>query len=191
MHAERFLSEAAMIANEIDGDAVEKLASELKALRARKGRLFLIGLGGSAANCSHAAADFRTLSEIDAYALPDSFAEFSARANDQSLSEAFMRMLDARKLSSKDALMVLSVGGGTLKVSASIVCALEHAKAVKAKILGIVGPNGGETARDADVVVKIPKASAEHITPHTEAFQAVVFHCLVSHPSLQKHATKW
>lgn len=180
-----------MIANEIEDEPIERLAGELNKLRERRGRLFLIGLGGSAANCQHAAADLRTLCEIDAYSLCDNFAAFSAQANDHGLEQAFTRLMDAMKCGANDALLVLSVGGGSTSVSQSIANALYMAKEREMRIYGIVGPRGGYTADYAHVVVKIPVTSGKHITPHSEAFQAVVWHCLVSHPALQRNATKW
>lgn len=166
------------------------MAMELEALRERAGRLFLLGLGGSAANCSHAAADFRQLCEIKAQAPTDNIAEFSARANDEGFSSVFSGWLAASHAGRDDALLVLSVGGGTGEVSMPLVRALHYAVANGMKILGIVGPNGGETALRGHCVVKVP-ANLKHITPHTEAFQAVIWHCLVSHPALQRNATKW
>ena len=191
MHADAFLQEAAGIAAEIDRAQVERLATALAELRERGGRLFLIGLGGSAANCTHAAADLRTLCEIDAYSLCDSFDEFSAFANDVSFDSAFWSMLSARNLSDKDAIFILSVGGATDSVSRPISNALWCAKYREARIYGIVGHNGGYTAEMGDVVIRIPSVNDKHVTPHTEAFQAVVWHCLVSHPLLQRKATKW
>ncbi len=191
MHADTFLREVAAIADSIDRDKVEKLAAELYALRERGGRLFLIGLGGSAANCSHAAADFRTLCDIDAYSLCDNFAAFSARANDESFEESFASLLRAMKLSAMDAVLILSVGGGTHNVSVPLINVLTFAKERRARIIGIVGPVGGHTYQGADCYLRIPSVNEKHVTPHTEAFQAVIWHCLVSHPSLQRNATKW
>lgn len=191
MHADAFLGEAAGIAAEIDRAQVERLASELAELRERGGRLFLIGLGGSAANCSHAAADLRTLCEIDAYSLCDSFDEFTALGNDNGFDSAFWCLLAARKLSGKDALLILSVGGGTEAVSRAITNAIWCARERNARIYGIVGPKGGYTAEQGDVVIRIPSVNDKHVTPHTEAFQAVVWHALCCHPKLQRNPTKW
>lgn len=191
MHADVFLQESAVIAAALDRLQVERLVSELAALRKRGGRLFLIGLGGSAANCSHAAADLRTLCEIDAHALCDNMAEFSARANDAGFFVAFERLLAARRMNGDDALFVLSVGGGTSTVSMGITIALRYAKSCSARIFGIVGPVGGNTAELGDVVIRVPSVNDAHITPQTEAFQAVLWHCVVSHPLLQRNATKW
>ena len=166
------------------------MAQALVALRDRKGTLYLVGLGGSAANCSHAAADFRKLCDIRAFAPTDNMAEFSARANDDGFSSVFSGWLTAAGAGEGDALLVLSVGGGTDSVSIAITRALHYAQKHEMVILGIVGPNGGETAARADCVVKVA-AEEKHVTPHTEAFQAVIWHCLVSHPLLQMHPTKW
>ena len=190
MHADAFLRETAGIADGIDREGVERMADELVALRERGGRLFLLGLGGSAANCSHAAADFRKLCEIQAQAPTDNMAEFSARANDDGFSSVFSGWLHASQACIDDALLVLSVGGGTDEVSLPLKRALHYAAVNGMRILGIVGPNGGETAARAHCVVKVP-AEPKHVTPHTEAFQAVLWHCLVSHPLLQRKATKW
>lgn len=184
-HTEQYMREVAEINRALDWDAVERMANTLDRLRYAKGRLFLIGLGGSAANCAHAASDFRTLCEIDAYSLIDP-TEFSARANDGGLSNVFRSMLKARDITDRDVLMVLSVGGGTVEVSKSIVLALPLAHT----ILGIVGPNGGMTFQKAANCIRIP-APETNVTPHTEAFQAVILHCLVSHPILQRNACKW
>jgi D-sedoheptulose 7-phosphate isomerase len=190
LHVDRYLSEVQVIAGELDAEKIEEMVAELKTLRAKSGRIFFLGLGGSAANCSHAAADLRTLCEVDAYSLCDNFAAFSAQANDHGFEHTFTRLLKAYKFSSKDAILILSVGGGTDDVSVSISGAVRYAKSKGAKVFGIVGPNGGITARMGDVVVKVP-APKEHITPHSEAFQAVLWHCIVSHPKLQRTPTKW
>jgi D-sedoheptulose 7-phosphate isomerase len=166
---------------------IEKMVSDLVALRERKGRLWLAGLGGSAANASHAANDFRKLCGIEAYCLTDNVSELTARANDEGWAEAFS--LDYAK--EGDALLVFSVGGGTENVSKPITTALEIAVARGMRILGVVGRNGGQTLEVGDSVVVVPTVDSAHITPHTEAFQAVVWHCLVSHPSLQRRPTKW
>lgn len=188
-HSVVYLNETALLATKMDAGRVEALAVELADLRARGGRLYLAGLGGSAANCSHAAADFRKLCALDAVALADSVADFSARANDEGLGNAFAGMLDFA--SGKDALMVLSVGGGKDGVSQAIVGALSTAKAKGMRILGIVGRDGGATAQLGDCVVVVPTVHDGRVTPHTEAFQMVLVHLLVSHPVLQKKATKW
>ena len=190
MHADSFLEETAEIAGQLDTGAIETMAAALAALRDRKGTLYLIGLGGSAANCSHAAADFRKLCEIRALAPTDNMAEFSARANDDGFSSVFSDWLTVAGAGEGDVLLVLSVGGGADGVSVAITRAIHYAQKHGMVILGIVGPNGGETAARGDCVVKVP-TNEKHVTPHTEAFQAVIWHCLVSHPLLQRHPTKW
>jgi D-sedoheptulose 7-phosphate isomerase len=182
MHALNYLEEAAIICREINPVEVEKMALELS----RVHRVYLIGLGGSLANCVHMAADLRKLCHIDAYA-PSNLAELTAWINDDGWEQAFSGYLG--KLSSKDALFVLSVGGGTAEVSQPITVAIREAKKMGVKVFGIVGPNGGETSKLGDCVINIPCGS--RMTPHTEAFQAVIWHCLVSHPVLQKINTKW
>ncbi len=163
------------------------MVSELVALRERKGRLWLVGLGGSAANASHAANDFRKLCNIESYCLTDNVAELTARANDEGWAEAFS--LSYAK--EGDALFVLSVGGGTENVSRPINASLLEASRLGLRILGIVGRDGGNTREAGDCVIVVPTIEPAHITPHTEAFQAVIWHCLVSHPSLQRKPTKW
>jgi D-sedoheptulose 7-phosphate isomerase len=190
LHADTFLREVAAIAERLDRFGIENIARELDALRNRGGRLFLLGLGGSAANCSHAAADFRKLCGIQAQAPTDNMAEFSARANDEGFRTVFTGWLKANFADGDDALLVLSVGGGTEAVSQPITDAVRYAQDTGLAILGIVGPDGGVTAELGDVVLKVP-APGKHVTPHTEAFQAVIWHLLVSHPLLQRNATKW
>jgi D-sedoheptulose 7-phosphate isomerase len=187
MHCRDYLAEVVRIAAEIDPMQIEALATELSGTRTMRGRVFIIGLGGSAANATHMASDLRKLCDIDAYSF-DNNAELTARANDEGWESIFTGWL--RFIDSDDALVVLSVGGGTETVSAPIVAAVSFAKDRGALILGIVGPNGGYTAKLAHHVIRIP-APRERITPHTEAFQAVIWHCLVSHPLLQKKATVW
>jgi D-sedoheptulose 7-phosphate isomerase len=184
------MAETERIAQTLDTQAIELLAYDLRSLRERGGRLFCIGLGGGAANASHAANDFRKLCGIDTYCPTDNVAEFSARANDEGLYSVFSGYLTVCALTSKDAVMTFSVGGGTHNVSGSIVNALDGAKEKGAKIFGIVGSDGGHTRKLADRVVLVPTPPSR-ITPHTEAFQLVVLHCLVSHPALQKNPTKW
>lgn len=190
MHADVFLQEVVDIAREIDSEKIDLMAHELDRLRYRKGTLYLIGLGGSAANCSHAAADFRKLCGIEARTPTDNVAEFSARVNDEGWRQSLAAWLQCCSLSPKDALLVLSVGGGTDEVSQPITAAVRVAKECHAPVLGIVGPDGGETFALGDLVIRVPAPRAR-ITPHTEAFQAVVWHLLVSHPLLQRRATKW
>lgn len=193
MHAKDYFQEVIKISQSIDIDAVECLARELVSLRERGGRLFLLGVGGSAANCSHAVNDFRKLCGIEAYAPTDNVSELTARTNDEGWETVFAAWLRTSRANSNDAAMVLSVGGGNLErnVSANIVAGLKESKQRRMKIFGIVGRDGGYTKQVGDCVVVVPTVDDSRITPHTEAFQAVVWHCLVSHPALQQIATKW
>jgi D-sedoheptulose 7-phosphate isomerase len=188
-HSRRYLDETAKIASLLDADQIEALASELAALRSNSGRLFILGLGGSAANASHAVNDFRKIADIEAYTPVDNVAELTARANDAIWDTIFSGWLQFAQ--AKDALLILSVGGGTKEVSRPITEAIRYAKLIGMRVFGIVGRDGGETKAYGDCVVVIPPVITERVTPHTEAFQAVVLHCLVSHPALQRTATKW
>jgi D-sedoheptulose 7-phosphate isomerase len=192
-HVETYLDQAAEIARRLDRPAIERLATGLADLRERGGRLFLLGVGGSAANCSHAVNDFRKLCGIEAYAPTDNVSELTARTNDEGWETVFAAWLKTSRAGDKDAVLVFSVGGGDAErnVSANIVRGLEYAKARGLKIFGIVGRDGGFTKKVGDEVVVIPTVDPGHVTPHTEAFQAVVWHCLVSHPKLQVQQTKW
>ena len=193
MHSRQFFEEVGSVAKAIDVEAVERLAQELAKLRERGGRLFLLGVGGSAGNCSHAVNDFRKLCGIEAYTPVDNVSELTARTNDEGWDTVFSGWLKVSKASDKDAVLVFSVGGGNLekKVSTNIVAGLQEAKSRGMKIFGVVGRDGGYTKQVGDCVVVIPTVEASRVTPHTEAFQAVVWHCLVSHPVLQQQATKW
>lgn len=192
-HADQYFDEVARIAAAIDREAVERMAQRLAEVRDRGGRLFLIGVGGSAANCSHAVNDFRKLCEIEAYTPVDNVAELTARTNDEGWDSVFAAWLGTSRANERDALLVFSVGGGDaeLNVSANIVAAVDEAKSRGMTILGVVGREAGYTARVGDIVLVIPTANPSRITPHTEAFQAVVWHCLVSHPTLQRQEAKW
>lgn len=193
MHSRTFFDEVAKVAQSIDVAAIEKLAQELAALRQRGGRLFFLGVGGSAANCSHAVNDFRKLCGIEAYTPVDNVSELTARTNDEGWETVFAAWLKTSKANSNDAVFVFSVGGGNLEknVSANIVAGLKEAKQRGMKIFGVVGRDGGYTKQVGNCVVIVPTVDASHVTPHTEAFQAVVWHCLVSHPALQQMSTKW
>ncbi len=193
MHVHTYFQEVAQLAQRIDVARIEALALELKALRDRAGRLFFLGVGGSAANCSHAVNDFRKLCGIEAYAPTDNVAELTARVNDEGWETVFAAWLRTSRATEKDAIFVFSVGGGNLEknVSPNLVAALKEAKSRNMKVYGVVGRDGGYTAKVGDCVVLIPTVDAGRVTPHTEAFQAVVWHCLVSHPVLQQTATKW
>jgi D-sedoheptulose 7-phosphate isomerase len=193
MHSNIFFAEAAKIAQTIDTAAVETLAKELAELRQRRGRHFFLGVGGSAANCSHAVNDFRKLCGIEAYTPVDNVAELTARTNDEGWETVFAAWLKTSQATRNDAVFVFSVGGGNLEknVSANIVAGLKEAKQRGMKIFGVVGRDGGYTRQVGDCVVLVPTVDASRVTPHTEAFQAVVWHCLVSHPALQQISTKW
>ena len=192
-HSAAFFSEAGRICTAIDVSRVEALAEELAALRARGGRLFILGVGGSAGNSSHAVNDFRKLCGIETYSPVDNVSELTARTNDEGWDTVFAAWLEVSRLNERDAILVFSVGGGDVErnVSTNIVKAVDLAKARRAKVLGVVGRKSGHTAKQADVAVVIPEINAERVTPHSEAFQAVVWHCLVSHPALQVKRTKW
>lgn len=192
-YTEQHLSETAAIVAQLDAQAIEVMVAALRQVRERGGRLFFLGVGGSAANCSHAVNDFRKLCGFEAYAPTDNVSELTARTNDEGWDTTFAAWLNGSRLNSQDAVFVMSVGGGNVErnVSPNLVRALELAKAVGATILGIVGRDGGFTAQVADSVVIVPTVNVENVTPHSEAFQAVVWHLLVSHPALKVAATKW
>ena len=191
--AEGFLAEATEIIAKLDVASIEKAAGLLASTRAAGGRLFILGVGGSAANASHAVNDFRKIAGIEAYAPTDNVSELTARANDEGWSSVFDAWLRTSRLRADDLLLVLSVGGGNIEqnVSANLVAALKYAKSVGAKVIGIVGRDGGYTATVADACVLIPIVNPDHTTPHTEAFQAIIWHLLVSHPAIKMQATKW
>jgi D-sedoheptulose 7-phosphate isomerase len=192
-HAQNYLEQAARIALAIDHEAVERMAAGLAALRERGGRLFLIGVGGSAANCSHAVNDFRKLSGIEAYSPCDNVAELTARTNDEGWPTVFEAWLRTSRANARDAVLVLSVGGGDAErnVSPNIVRALDEAKRRGLKVYGIVGRDGGYTKEVGDEVVVVPTVDPAHVTPHSESFQAVVWHGLVCHPLLMTQANRW
>jgi D-sedoheptulose 7-phosphate isomerase len=188
-----FLAEVREIASRLNAESIEKAVALLVSVRERSGRLFVLGVGGSAANASHAVNDFRKIAGIEAYAPTDNVSELTARVNDEGWSSVFAAWLQVSRLSARDAVLVFSVGGGSLEqnVSPNIVAALDYAKASQASIIGVVGRDGGYTASVADACVLIPVVHPDRITPHTEAFQAIVWHLLVSHPALQRTATHW
>lgn len=190
--AAQFLKEAAEIAAQIDTSRVEELATALAEVREAGGRVFFLGVGGSAGNASHAVNDFRKIAKIECYAPTDNVPELTARTNDEGWSTVFVEWLRTSKLRAEDALFILSVGGGDKErnISANLVSAIDLAKERGAKVLGIVGKSEGYTARNGLAVV-IPIVNDAHITPHSEAFQAVVWHCLVSHPLVKAAQTKW
>ena len=188
-----FLSEVEQVARKLDASAIEEIAARLWNVRENAGRLFILGVGGSAANASHAVNDFRKIVGVEAYAPTDNVSELTARVNDEGWATVFEAWLRVSRLQSRDAILVFSVGGGSLErnVSPNLVAALDYAKSVGASVLGIVGRDGGYTARVADACVIIPMVHPDRVTPHSEAFQAVVWHLLVSHPVLRQKATKW
>lgn len=192
-YAEQHLNEALDIIRHIDVVAIEKMVDLLVTVKAEGGRIFFLGVGGSAGNCSHAVNDFRKIVGIESYAPTDNVSELTARTNDEGWATIFAGWLQTSKLCSKDALFILSVGGGNLKknISPNLVEALKYAKTVGAKVTGVVGRDGGYTAQVADVCVIVPTVNPDNITPHAEAFQAVIWHLLVSHPKLKANQTKW
>jgi D-sedoheptulose 7-phosphate isomerase len=192
-YAQQHLDEASQIIKQLDVDAIEKMADLLSKLKTTGGRLFFLGVGGSAGNCSHAVNDFRKIVGIESYAPTDNVSELTARTNDEGWDTVFSEWLKISKFSSSDAVFILSVGGGNLEknISPNLVSALKHAKHIGATVMGVVGRDGGYTAKVADACVIIPTVNADTITPHSEAFQAVVWHLLVSHPKLKAKQTKW
>jgi D-sedoheptulose 7-phosphate isomerase len=192
-YTQKHLREAQEILQRLDVEAVEKVAALLARVKTDGGRVFFLGVGGSAANCSHAVNDFRKLAGIECYAPTDNVSELTARTNDEGWASIFAEWLKVSRLREQDALFVLSVGGGDLErnISPNLVGALQLARQVGAKVTGIVGRDGGYTARSADVCVVVPTVNPETVTPHVEAFQAVIWHLLVSHPLLKANPTKW
>lgn len=187
------LHETLAIIKQLDIDSIETMIDIITQIKQRKGRLFFLGVGGSAANCSHAVNDFRKLVGIESYTPTDNVSELTARTNDDGWSTVFVEWLKTSHLNRKDALFVLSVGGGHIEknISSNLVFALEYAKALGSTILGIVGKDGGYTGQVATACVKIPAPNPETMTPHTEAFQAIIWHLIVSHPKLKMKQTKW
>ncbi len=191
--ARRYLDESARIAAAIDRDVVERIATALADVRGRGGRLFFLGVGGGAAHASHAVNDFRKLAGFEAYAPTDNVAELTARANDEGWEHTFTRWLEGSRLTADDGIFVFSVGGGSIErnVSPNLVRALCYARTINATIVGVVGRDGGFTAQVADVCLVVPCVNAEAVTAHTESFQSVVAHLLVSHPLLRVAEPKW
>lgn len=191
--AQQYLSEASQILLQLDTDAIDRVVALLVETRARGGRLFILGVGGSAANASHAVNDFRKLVGLEAYTPTDNVSELTARTNDEGWASVFEGWLRVSRVGADDLVLVLSVGGGHVEknISPNLVAALQHAKGVGARIIGVVGRDGGYTAQVADACVIVPTVNPAHVTPHTEAFQAVIWHLLVSHPRLKAAETKW
>jgi D-sedoheptulose 7-phosphate isomerase len=192
-YAARYLREVSQIAAILDVESIERMVALMAEVRARGGRIFCLGVGGGAANASHAVNDLRKLAGIEAYAPTDNVSELTARTNDEGWASVFVEWLKGSRLDARDLVLVFSVGGGNLErnVSPNLVRALEYARQVGAAVCGVVGRDGGFTARVADVCVVIPPVNPATVTPHTEAFQAVVWHLAVSHPALQVAPTKW
>jgi D-sedoheptulose 7-phosphate isomerase len=192
-YAHQHLDETARIVAALDATMLDRMAARLGALRDRKGRLFMLGVGGSAANASHAVNDFRKLAGIEAYTPVDNVSELTARTNDEGWETVFSAWLKTSRLRREDMILVLSVGGGSAEhnISPNIVQALVFAKEVGAQILGVVGRDGGYTATVADECIIVPTVNPDNVTPHTEAFQAVIWHLLVSHPMVKTSNTKW
>lgn len=192
-HVCTYLAETAQILAKLDKVKISDLAHELIELRVREGRLFVLGIGGSAANSSHAVNDFRKLCNIEAYAPTDNVAEITARTNDEGFHTIFREWLKVSKLNKNDALLILSVGGGHLekKVSVNLISAIEYAKEIGAKVYSIVGKRNGYAAKNADISIIIPRTNPRHLTPHAEETQSIILHLLVSHPMLMFHPTKW
>jgi D-sedoheptulose 7-phosphate isomerase len=190
---EEHLREVAAIAQRLDAAEIEKLVQLLAQLKHTSGRIFFLGVGGSAANCSHAVNDFRKLAGIECYAPTDNVAELTARVNDEGWESTFVEWLKISRVAANDVVFVLSVGGGDAarNISVNLVAAVKYAKVVGAKVVGILGRDGGYTAQQADAAVIIPTVNPQSVTPHAEAFQAVVWHLLVSHPLLKAAPTKW
>ena len=192
-YARQHLDETARIVAALDPEVIERMAAMLASLRARGGRLFFLGVGGSAANCSHAVNDFRKIAGIEAYTPVDNVSELTARTNDEGWESVFVEWLKGSRLRKDDMVFVFSVGGGSLEknVSPNLVRALQHARHVGAQILGVVGRDGGYTAQVADACVIVPTVNSDNVTPHSEAFQPVIWHLLVSHPAVKVAQTKW
>ena len=192
-YAQQHIDDAIAILRKIDVDAIERMADLLAGIKRAEGRIFFLGVGGGAGNCSHAVNDFRKIAGIESYAPTDNVSEMTARANDEGWAAVFVEWLKTSRLSAKDAVFVFSVGGGDQEknVSPNLVRALQYAKKIGSRILGVVGRDGGFTAKTADVCVVIPTVNPETVTPHSEAFQSVVWHLLVSHPALKANQTKW
>ena len=189
----QFLAEVQQVTAQLDEAAIEKAADELAAIRARGGRLFILGVGGSAGNAGHAVNDFRKICGFEAYAPTDNVSELTARTNDEGWATVFSEWLKGSRIHAKDGLLSFSVGGGNLEknVSPNLVSAIQVAKSVGASVVGIVGRDGGYTAQQADACVIVPTVNPTHVTPHSEAFQGVIWHLFVSHPKLKVAQTKW
>jgi D-sedoheptulose 7-phosphate isomerase len=192
-HVIKYFKLIPKLIDNIDFSQIEKAVLHLKKLKKDKGRIFFIGVGGSAGNCSHAVNDFRKICNIESYAPTDNVSELTARINDDGWNSSFKKWLEISKLNSKDILFIFSVGGGNLKkkISVNLIEAIDLAKKKKCKILGIVGRDGGYAAKNSDTIIIIPTIDKKLVTPYSESFQSVVWHCLVTHPALQSNKMKW
>ena len=192
-HVARYFEQVSEVARRLDQNRIQSLIDELVALRERQGRLFILGVGGSAGNASHAVNDFRKLCGIEAYAPTDNVSELTARTNDEGWETVFEEWLRVSRARAGDAILVFSVGGGNVEksISVNLVRAIDAARSRGVRVFGIVGRDGGHAAKHGDCVVVIPTVDPAAVTPHTEAFHAVVWHCIVSHPSLQAKTFKW
>ena len=190
---QQYLAEAGQIIQQLDTHAIDQVVTLLAETRARGGRLFILGVGGSAANASHAVNDFRKIVGLEAYTPTDNVSELTARTNDEGWASVFAEWLRVSRLRADDLVLVFSVGGGNVEknVSPNLVAALQYARQIGVRVIGVVGRDGGYTARVADACIIIPTVNPAHVTPHTEAFQAVMWHLLVSHPVLKAAETKW
>lgn len=188
-----YLQECERVIHGLDADAIERLVAQLVKTRERGGRVFVLGVGGSAATASHVVNDLRKLAHVEAYAPTDNVSELTARVNDEGWETCLVEWLKGSRLRTEDAVLVFSVGGGDAErnISPNLVRAVDYAKAVGAAVLGVVGRDGGYTAKVADACVIIPVVNPQHITPHTEAFHMVVHHLVITHPELKSAATKW
>ncbi len=192
-YVRQHFQETVAIVHAMDAQLIERLVDLLVSVRANAGRLFFLGVGGSAGNCSHAVNDFRKIAGFEAYAPTDNVSELTARTNDEGWASIFVEWLKGSRLKANDCLFILSVGGGNLEknVSPNLVAALDYGRSVGAKIAGVVGRDGGYTAQVADVCIIVPTVNPETVTPHSEAFQSIIWHLLVSHPKLKIQQTKW
>ncbi len=191
--SQTFLAEAVQVINRLDANAIERTVEHLVRVRQAGGRLFFLGVGGSAANASHAVNDFRKIAGFEAYAPTDNVSELTARVNDENWADVFVNWLKGSRLRREDGIMVFSVGGGNAErnISPNLVKAVQYAKEVGATVVGVVGRDGGYTAKAADACVIVPTVNPDHVTPHAEAFQGVVWHLIVSHPAIKSAQTKW
>lgn len=191
--AQRHLDESKQVIDQLDVEAIEKIVQILADLRTGKGRLFFLGVGGGAANSSHAVNDFRKLAGIEAYTPADNVSELTARTNDDGWASVFVEWLKGSRLTAEDVVFVFSVGGGSLEenISANLVSALEYSRSLGARVVGVVGRDGGYTAQIADACVIVPTVNPDSVTPHTESFQALIWHLIVSHPDLKASSGKW